>query len=235
MKTEILMFYRNMQRNLFIKDYILCMLCYTFMCMYFMQRTDCVKLRPLSLRALSTEIIPQKIGCSKLTNRSPQFKKCITRVHAVLLESNKEAYLLTQTPWTLNDTGFTQRLLVQISKKIWRLDCFFCSFFLLCHRNTSLGGSISPCFGKWWHSRQSNKWLGRQSRRDMTPWWTANLLGAQQGIADWLNANLHLEWITVTIILSVSIFVFDCVLDFVCEHLVLLWVRVIMLTSHVSG
>lgn len=73
----------------------------------------------------------------------------------------------------------------KLAKKIYRADwaCFLCDW------NAPLGGSILPCFGRCCCWRQSNEWIERKSERDMTLWWTANLLGAQRDIADCLNAN----------------------------------------------
>ena len=52
-----------------------------------------------------------------------------------------------------------------------------------------LGGSRLPQLGRSCRDEQSNEWTEKESERDMTPWWTANLLGAQRDSADWLNAN----------------------------------------------
>lgn len=56
-------------------------------------------------------------------------------------------------------------------------------------RQAPPGGSAAPRFGRRCSDEYSNEWTEKESEREMTLWWTANLLEAQRGSADWLNAN----------------------------------------------
>lgn len=79
-----------------------------------------------------------------------------------------------------------------------------------------------------------------ESERDMTLWWTANLLGAQRGIADWLNANApparreQWQWCICMRVSAASLCLWVCVFAWVGRRLhkclVRFWVWLIMLT-----
>lgn len=60
---------------------------------------------------------------------------------------------------------------------------------LLSGRWAPLGGSVLPQIDRNCYYEQCNEWTEKRSKTDMTLWWTVNLLGAQRGSADWLNAN----------------------------------------------